>query len=133
MKRQPALQPFLRKLKQKKNFNKNVYDKLYPSGSAPACVYGVILKCTSFPLVMNFLNFFRLLIGTFDYDLAHFLSDLLSPVAPDDYSWKDTFSFVSQIKNENLCGKFIVSYHVTSLFSNIPLPKTIDIKSHFQS
>ena len=72
-------------------------------------------------------------IGTFDYDLALFLSDLLSLIVPDDYSWKDTFSFFSQIKNENLCGKFLVSYHVTSLFSNIPLPKTIDIKSHFQS
>ena len=44
-------------------------------------------------------------IGTFDYDLALFLSDLLSLIVPDDYSWKDTFSFFSQIKNENLCGK----------------------------
>ena len=66
-------------------------------------------------------------IGTFIYDLARFLCDLLSPVVPDDYSCKDIFSFVSQIKNANLSGKFLVSYDVTSLFTNIPLQETIDI------
>ena len=66
-------------------------------------------------------------IGTFNYDLAHFLCDLLSPIVPDDYSCKDTFSFVSQIKNANLSRKFLVSYDVTSLFTNIPLQETIDI------
>ena len=40
---------------------------------------------------------------------------------------KDTFSFVSQIKNANLSRKFLVSYDVTSLFTNIPLQETIDI------
>ena len=35
-KREASLQHFLRKLKQKNVFNKNVYDKLHPSGSAPA-------------------------------------------------------------------------------------------------
>ena len=66
-------------------------------------------------------------IGTFNYDLLCFFCDLLSSVAPDDYSWKDTFSFVFQIKNANVSGKFLVSYDVTSLFTNIPLQETIDI------
>ena len=66
-------------------------------------------------------------IGTFNYNLARFLRDLLSPLVPNDYSCKDTFSFVSQIKNANLCKNFLVSYDVTSLFTNIPLQKTIDI------
>ena len=68
-----------------------------------------------------------LFIGTFNYDLARFLCDLLSPVVPDDYSSKDTFSFVSQIKNANLSSKFLVSYDVTSLFTNILLQETIGI------
>ena len=55
-------------------------------------------------------------IGTFNYDLAHFLCDLLSPVVPDDYHCKDTFSFVSQTKNAHLSGKFFVSYDITSPF-----------------
>ena len=38
-----------------------------------------------------------------------------------------TFSFVSQIKNANLSKKFLVSYDVTSLFTNIPLQENIVI------
>ena len=37
------------------------------------------------------------------------------------------FFLVSHIKNANLFRKFLVSYYVTSLFSNIPLQETIDI------
>ena len=66
-------------------------------------------------------------IGTFNYDLARFLSDLFSAKVPNDYSCKDTFSFVSQINNTNLSKKVIVSYDVTSLFTNIILQGTIDI------
>ena len=66
-------------------------------------------------------------IGTFNYNPARFLCDLLSPLVPNDYSCKDTFSFVSQIKNANLSKKFLVSYNVTSLFTNIPLQETIDV------
>ena len=62
-------------------------------------------------------------IGTFNYDLARFLCDLHSPLAPNDYSCKDAFSFVSQIKNASLFGKFLFSYDVTSLF---PLQETVD-------
>ena len=61
-------------------------------------------------------------IGTFHYNLAHFLCNLLSPVVPNDYSFKDTFSFVSQIKNANLSRKFLVFS-----FTNILLEKTIEI------
>ena len=40
LKREASLQRFLRKLKQKNFFNEIEYDKLYPSGSAPARIYG---------------------------------------------------------------------------------------------
>ena len=40
LKREASLQRFLHKLKQKNFFNEIEYDKLYPSGSAPACIYG---------------------------------------------------------------------------------------------
>ena len=66
-------------------------------------------------------------IGTCNYNLARFLCDLASPLVPNDYSCKDTFSFVSQIKNANLSKKYLVSYDITSPFTNIPLQETIDI------
>ena len=39
LKREASLQRFLHKLKQKNFFNEIEYDKLYSSGSAPACIY----------------------------------------------------------------------------------------------
>ena len=40
LKSEASLQRFLPKLKQKNFFNENEYDKLYPSGSPPARIYG---------------------------------------------------------------------------------------------
>ena len=90
----------------------------------------VLLRFTNSPLVVDFLNFvcFFSSICTFDYNLPRLPCDLLSPLVPNDYSCKDTFSFVSQIKNENLSKQFLVSYNVTSLFTNIPPQETIDIE-----
>ena len=56
-----------------------------------------------------------------------FVCDLCSLLVPNDYSCKDTFAFVSQIKNANLSKKFLVSYDVISLFTSIPFQKSIDI------
>ena len=129
LKREASLQRFLCKLKQKNFFNENEYDKLYPAGSAPARIYGIpkmhkFSSSDSFPKLRLIISS----IGTFNYNLACFLCDLFSPlVPPNDYSCKGTFSFVSQIKNANLSKKFLVSYDVTSLFTNIPLQETIDI------
>ena len=39
LKREASLQRFLRKLKQKNFLNEIEYEKLYPSGSAPARIY----------------------------------------------------------------------------------------------
>ena len=101
---------------------------MYPSGSAPAQIYGTpkmhkFLSSDSFPKLRPIVSS----ISTFHYNLASFLCDLLSPLVPNDYSCKDTFSFVFQIKNANLSKKVLVSYNVTSLVTNIPLQETIDI------
>ena len=127
MNRGASLQHFLCKLKQKIFFNEIEYDELYPSGSAPARIYGTPkmrkFSSDSFPKLRPIVSS----IGTFNYNIASFLCDLLWPLVPNAYSCKDTFSFLSQIKNVNLSKKFLFSYDVTSLFTNIPLQETIDI------
>ena len=90
---------------------------MYPSGSSPTLIYGTpkmhkFFSSDSFPKRRPIVSS----IGSFNCNLVRFLCDLLSPLVPKDYSGKDNFSFVSQIKNGNLCGKFLVSYDVTSLF-----------------
>ena len=126
MKRE-ALLRFLCKLKQKNFLNEIEYDKLYPSGSAPARIYGTpkmhkLSSSDSFPKVHQIVSS----IGTFNYNLARFICDF-SPLVPDDYSCKDTLTFASQIKNENFSKKILVSYDVTRLFTNIPFQETIDV------
>ena len=111
--------------KQKNFFNEIEFDKLYLSGSAPARIYGTPKMHTfsssdSFPKLRPIVSSIR----TFNCNITRFHCDLLSPVVPNDYSCKD---FVSQIKNANLSKKFLVSYDVTSLFTNIPLQETIDV------
>ena len=111
-------------MKQKNFFNEIEYDNLYPSGSSPARIYGApkmhkFSSSGSFPKLCLIVSS----IGTFNYNLARFLCDLLSPLVPNDYPCKDTFSFVFQIKNANLSKRFLVSYDVTSLFTT----ETIDI------
>ena len=101
---------------------------MYPSGSAPARIYGTpkmhkFFSSDSFPKLRPIVSS----IDAFNHNLTRFLCDLLSPLGPIEYSCKDTFSFVSQIKNANLSKKFLVSYDVTSLFTNIRLQETIDI------
>ena len=128
LKHEASLQRFLRKLKQKNFFNEIQYDKLYPSGSAPARIYGTpkmhkFSSNDSFPKLRPIVSS----IGAFNYNLACFFCDLLSTLVSNDYSCKDTFSFVSQIKNANISKKFLVSYDITSLFTNVPLQETIDI------
>ena len=104
---------------------------MYPSSSTPAHIYGTpkmhkFSSSDSFPKLRPIVSS----IGTFNYNLARFLCDLLSPLVPNDYFCKDTFSFVSQIKNANLSKKFLISYDVTSLFTNIPFQETIDITTN---
>ena len=109
-------------------FNDNKYDKLYPSGSAHTRIYGTpkmhkFSSSDSFPKLRPIVSS----IGTFNYNLARFLCDIGSPLVPNDYSCKDTFTFVSQIKNANLSKIFLVSYDITSFLTSIPLQETIDI------
>ena len=125
MKCKVSRQGFLRKLKQKNFFNEIEYDKLYPSGSAPARIYGTpkmhkFSSSDSFPKLRPIVSS----IGTFNYNLARFLCDLLSPLVPNDYSCKGTFSFVSEIKNANPPKKFLVSYYVFVLIFHYKKPLT---------
>ena len=77
----------------------------------------------SFPKLRPIVSF----VGTFNYNLAKYLCNLLSPHLPEQYCTKDTFTFVEQLKRVSLVDKFLVSFDVTSLFTNIPLSTTIKL------
>ena len=76
--------------------NEIEYDKLYPSGSAPARIYDTS-KMHKFSSNDSFSRI-RLIvssIGTFNYNLACFLCDILATLVINDYSCKDNFFYFS--------------------------------------
>ena len=105
----------------------NVMTK-YPSGSKPASIYGLskIHKLNSNkgnlslpPTISS--------IGTYDYNLSKFLTNLLALVIPTTKCTKDLFTFCEEIKKVRATNKSLISYDVCSLFTSIPLKETIDI------
>ena len=104
------------------------YSNLYPKGTKPALTYGTpkIHKASlpdSFPPFRPILSS----IGTCNCNLAQYLGSLLSPNITSEYSTKDSFTFIEEIKSVSVTDKFLISSDVTSLFTNVPLSKTIDI------
>ena len=115
-------------MKNKGFFTDESYDKIYPSGSKPASIYGLpkIHKLninkdnpSLRPIISS--------IGTYNYNLSKFLTNLLAPVIPTTNCTKDSFTFCEEIKKVRATNKFLISYDVCSLFTSIPLKETIDI------
>ena len=87
-------QIFLRSLKNKDFFTKDVYDNLYSCGSKPAMIYGNPkthkLKSKTDKLTFRPIVFF---IGMYNYKLTKFLGELLNPIIPSQHCATDSFSF----------------------------------------
>ena len=66
-------------------------------------------------------------IGTYNYNLAKFLCGLLNNIIPNEHTATDSFTFVNDFQSFGCNNKFLVSFDVVSLFTNIPLTETIDI------
>ena len=100
----------------------------------PLLVSMVLLKCTNFPLVIHFVNFTRRLyinkkrvICSFNFCSTIFLCFSNFQIISEACLGPCQKSFVSQVKNANLSKKFLVSYDLTTIFTNILLQETIDI------
>ena len=66
-------------------------------------------------------------INSYNYNLASYLCELLTPFIPTAHCTKDSFIFIKDIQEVNTQDSFILSYDVGSIFTNIPLSETIDI------
>ena len=104
------------------------YDKIYPSGSKPASIYG-LPKINKLHNNKDNLSLRPIIssIGTYNYNLSKFLTNLLVPVIPTTNCTKDSFKFCKEMKKVRATNKFLISYYVCSLLTSIPLKETIDI------
>lgn len=93
----------MRDLKNNNILNEIVYDKIYPTGSATAKIYGCpkMRKFTPSELFPKFRPIVTF-IGTYNYQLPKYLYDLLSPHLPMDHCPEDSFTFVKEIKSVSL-------------------------------
>ena len=67
-------------------------------------------------------------IGTASYDLVKHLSKLVSPLTHSKFTVKNTKAFIQEFKNMLPPDDYkLISFDVTSLFTNIPLDYTINI------
>ena len=101
------------------------YTKFYPNGSRIGVMYGQPkVHKPGAPLrpVCS-------AIGTATYDLGKYLAEVIAPakVSSHGTDLHSTFTFVDQIKDVDMTGLVMVSYDVRSLFTNVPLQRTIDI------
>ena len=110
---------------------KQEYSRLDSSGSSPVKFYGTakrdkLKKGSSVddlphrPIISN--------VGTASYQLAKYLSKLLSPLSKSQYTVNSTKEFIEMIKKERVPSSYkMISFDVSSLFTMVPLDCTIDL------
>ena len=119
----------IRKIKSK--LSAQEYKKLYPTRSWPGKFYGTakihklpvnggINELPIRPIVSN--------LNTATYNLAKYLSKLLSPLRQSRNTVKNKKEFIEELKQEKLSKEHkMLSFDVKSLFTNVPLNRTIDV------
>ena len=118
----------LRKIKQK--LPTNVYATLYPTGSSPRKFYGtakvhklainnIVEELPLRPIILN--------LNTATYQLARYLVKILSPLSLSQYTVESSNKFLNVIKQQVIPSSYkLVFFDVKSLFTNVPLDRTID-------
>ena len=65
--------------------------------------------------------------GTYNYALAKWLDEKLKPLSLNRHTISDVFLFAEEIRETSLNpSDILVSYDVSSLFTNVPLDETIE-------
>ena len=125
LRREGNLQRFLSTLKNKYFFTKEQCDNIYAFDSQPARIHSIPKKHT-LKSSADILTFRPMVssIGTYNYNLTKFLTDMLGPVIPTEYYAKDSFSFCKEI--QEVSSLFMISYDVFSQKKLIRLKEIID-------
>ena len=66
--------------------------------------------------------------GTYSFKLAKWLDEKLKSISINEFTVFDPLRFSEELrKNGNVDGEILVSYDVSSLFTNVPVDETIEI------
>ena len=125
-----SLQKYLSTLLKRGEIIDCEYNFLHPNAAHSSRAHGLSKTHKTF----SFLPQFRPIIDTTNtphYNVGKFLSSLLNPLTINEFSLSDSFEAVSCIKNihDHLFteGYQYVSFDIVSLFTNVPLSRTVNI------
>lgn len=129
--RENSLTALLRRLKKLGHISDLFYNMARPTGSHPGRLYGSPkIHKVDVPL-RSVLS----AIGTYNYGVGKALKQMLSGIIQNEAIIKDSFSFVEELKSLKDCISStqyqskckMVSFDISSLYTNIPLNETIEI------
>ena len=125
-----TLQSHLRKIHNRGEINDDEYNSIRPQSTKPARAHGLPKTHKSYDTLPPLRPIIDMT-GNAYQPVAKFLSRLLNPLTHNEFSLKDSFDAVNRIQNipDNLFtdGYRFISFDVKSLFTNIPLDKTVQI------
>ena len=129
-KRFATLQDYIRKLKKRGEITEADYKMMYPKNAKIGRAHGSAKVHKEFERIPPLRPIVDT-IGSTHYGVGKFITSLLNPLTQNEYHLKDSFDAAEKIKNipDHLYdeGYKLVSFDVKSLFTNVPLNKTIQV------
>ena len=119
-------QSFLTRLKKKKSAQPRILseNKAHINDNTYIILYGL-------PKIQKVINPMRSIlssVGSYNHECAAWLSEILTPLCQRTSVVKDTFDFLNDISGLSINNKVMASFDVKSLFINIPVQFTIDLR-----
>ncbi|CAF3597166.1 unnamed protein product [Rotaria socialis] len=132
IKREGSLMRLLLRLHNEKSITDQFLNFARPIGSNPGRLYGlpkIHKKTENVPLRDVPLRPVLSSVGTFNYRLAKALTHMFSDIIKKQNIIRDSFSFVKELKELPKVKSMykMVSFDITSLYTNIPVDETIKI------
>ena len=123
IKREAKLIRTINKLKKDRKISEVFAKNIRPVGSQPSRLYGLPkIHKPETPLrpVCSSIN-------SYNYKLAKTLAQILSTFTINEYTIKNSFCFVNDVKSWSFKKCHLASFDISSLYTSIPLNETIDI------
>ena len=125
-----SIQRYLRTLVNRGELDKDTYKTIRPQNAKPARAHGLPKIHKAYDRLPKFRPIIDTT-GTTHYSVGKYISELLQPLTQNEFTLKDSFDAASRIKlipSELFDqGYKFVSFDVESLFTNVPLQRTLEI------
>ena len=126
-----TLQSYLCKLVNRGEITPEVYNEIRPQNAKIARAHGLPKVHKSYERIPPFRPIIDTT-GSTHYGVGKYITDLLHPLTQNEYALKDSFDAVERI--QNIPRQFLnndeytfISLDVVSLFTNVPLDRTVNI------